>query len=104
MGAGHAHDASGHRRHLALTALVGVGLVVYLTGLLPAIYDFDLALLLTLVGGFPIFSQAVIGLAKRRISADLAAEPGTTAYYYVRGEQADGELVWVSPMWITYQP
>ena len=21
-------------------------------------------------------------------------------YYYVRGEQADGELVWVSPMWI----
>ncbi|MDH7569404.1 MAG: hypothetical protein QHJ73_07455 [Armatimonadota bacterium] len=26
--------------------------------------------------------------------------PGTS-YYYVRGEQADGELVWVSPVWIT---
>jgi hypothetical protein len=25
---------------------------------------------------------------------------GTTAYYYVRGEQADGQLVWASPMWI----
>ncbi len=25
-------------------------------------------------------------------------------YYYVRGEQEDGELVWVSPMWITYTP
>ena len=22
--------------------------------------------------------------------------------YYVRGEQSDGEVVWVSPMWITY--
>ncbi len=36
--------------------------------------------------------------------------PGKTSYYYVRGEQAAegkdllGELVWVSPMWITYQP
>ncbi|MES2695058.1 MAG: hypothetical protein V4773_16415 [Verrucomicrobiota bacterium] len=29
---------------------------------------------------------------------------GKTSYYYFRGEQADGELVWVSPMWITYQP
>jgi hypothetical protein len=25
---------------------------------------------------------------------------GTTAYYYVRGEQTDGQLVWASPMWI----
>jgi hypothetical protein len=25
--------------------------------------------------------------------------PGTS-YYYVRGEQADGQLVWASPMWI----
>jgi hypothetical protein len=34
---------------------------------------------------------------------DGAAEKGKTSYYYVRGEQADGELVWVSPMWITYK-
>ncbi|MEO6739954.1 MAG: DUF3604 domain-containing protein, partial [Chthoniobacteraceae bacterium] len=26
---------------------------------------------------------------------------GKTSYYYVRGEQKDGELVWASPMWIT---
>jgi hypothetical protein len=25
---------------------------------------------------------------------------GATHYYYVRGEQKDGQLVWVSPMWI----
>jgi hypothetical protein len=29
--------------------------------------------------------------------------PGKTSYYYIRGEQTDGELVWVSPMWIKYQ-
>jgi len=34
---------------------------------------------------------------------DTAAQKGKTSYYYVRGEQADGELVWVSPMWITYK-
>jgi hypothetical protein len=34
---------------------------------------------------------------------DSAAQRGKTSYYYVRGEQSDGELVWASPMWITYQ-
>ncbi len=34
---------------------------------------------------------------------DPAPTAGRTSYYYFRGEQSDGELVWVSPMWITYQ-
>jgi hypothetical protein len=34
---------------------------------------------------------------------DNAPQKGKTSYYYVRGEQSDGELVWVSPMWITYR-
>lgn len=34
---------------------------------------------------------------------DTAAEAGKTSYYYIRGEQQDGEIVWVSPMWITYR-
>lgn len=33
---------------------------------------------------------------------DAAAQPGKTSFYYVRGEQRNGDLVWVSPMWITY--
>ena len=33
---------------------------------------------------------------------DNAPESGKTSYYYVRGEQENGEIVWVSPMWITY--
>ena len=35
---------------------------------------------------------------------DTAAAAGKTSYYYVRGEQKDGEIVWASPMWITYAP
>jgi hypothetical protein len=33
---------------------------------------------------------------------DYAPEPGKRSYYYVRGEQQNGEIVWASPMWITY--
>ena len=56
---------------------------------------------------------------------DQQAVPGKTSYYYVRGDQVgqsetrrvrspsgtptdvevnNGEIVWVSPMWITYRP
>jgi hypothetical protein len=34
---------------------------------------------------------------------DAEAVAGRQSYYYVRGEQADGEIVWASPMWITYR-
>ena len=33
---------------------------------------------------------------------DNQPNKGKTSYYYVRGEQDNGELVWVSPFWITY--
>ena len=33
---------------------------------------------------------------------DSTPATGKTSYYYVRGEQQDGEIVWVSPMWVTY--
>ncbi|MBL8234862.1 MAG: hypothetical protein JNL98_40555, partial [Bryobacterales bacterium] len=31
---------------------------------------------------------------------DAESVPGKTSYYYVRGEQQDGEVLWVSPMWV----
>jgi hypothetical protein len=34
---------------------------------------------------------------------DTTASKGKTSYYYVRGLQTDGQIVWVSPMWITMQ-
>lgn len=35
------------------------------------------------------------------VYTDDDAEPGGSHYYYVRVEQADGNLAWGSPMWIT---
>src|SRR5262249_50496776 len=34
---------------------------------------------------------------------DDDARPGETHYYYVRVEQADANLAWSSPMWITFK-
>ena len=34
---------------------------------------------------------------------DPSPTQGKTSYYYVRGEQVDGELVWASPMWVNFQ-
>jgi hypothetical protein len=34
---------------------------------------------------------------------DTSAQKGKTSYYYVRGLQTDGQIVWVSPMFITLQ-
>jgi hypothetical protein len=33
---------------------------------------------------------------------DNQPQKGKTSYYYVRGKQDNGEIVWVSPMWIRY--
>jgi Protein of unknown function (DUF3604) len=33
---------------------------------------------------------------------DNQPNKGKNSYYYVRGEQDNGEIVWVSPFWITY--
>jgi hypothetical protein len=34
---------------------------------------------------------------------DQTVKSGDKAYYYVRGVQTDGQIVWVSPMWVTIQ-
>jgi hypothetical protein len=34
---------------------------------------------------------------------DQTAQKGKTSYYYVRGLQTDGQVVWVSPMWVAMQ-
>jgi hypothetical protein len=34
----------------------------------------------------------------------MDAKEGKECNYYVRIEQADGNLAWASPMWITHKP
>ncbi|HUT93112.1 MAG TPA: cation-translocating P-type ATPase family protein [Thermoguttaceae bacterium] len=78
-----------HRRHLLLTLLVGVGLAAYVTGSVESIYGFDLAMVLTLVGGFPIYVEALRALARRKISADLAVSLAAFAAIYVAYRERD---------------
>ncbi|OYW75203.1 MAG: hypothetical protein B7Z37_14350 [Verrucomicrobia bacterium 12-59-8] len=66
------------------------------------------------VKGAPTFTLKLIGtmpfekvtLIKDNVEIPMNApkpEKGKTSYYYFRGEQTNGELVWVSPMWITLE-
>ena len=84
-----------HRRHFTLTLVVGAGLLAYVTGTVRSIYDFDLAMLLALIGGFPTYSGAVSGLLHRRITADLAVSLAAMAALWVgwRGSDASWFLV-----------
>ena len=82
-----------HRRHLLLTLLVGAGLAAYLTGSIESIYGFDLALILALVGGFPIYFEALSALAKRKISADLAVSLAALAALYIEQYAVAAEVI-----------
>ncbi len=82
-----------HRRHRALTLLVAVGLVVYLTGKVTVIYGFDLALILALVGGFPIYIEALLALVKGRLTADLAVSLAAIAALYIGQYAVAAEVI-----------
>ena len=72
-----------HRRHLLLTLLIGAGLAVYLIGWFPSIFGIDLAMLLALGGGVPIYFDALSSLARRKMSANLAVSLAAFAALYV---------------------
>ena len=82
-----------HRRHRALTLLTAVGLLVYLTGKVTVVYGFDLALVLALVGGFPIYTEALTALVKGRISADLAVGLAAMAALYIGQYAVAAEVI-----------
>ncbi|MGA2258016.1 MAG: cation-translocating P-type ATPase family protein [Thermoguttaceae bacterium] len=81
------HDS--HHRHLLLTITVGAGLLAYVTGTVRSIYDFDLAMLMALIGGFPTYLGAVSGLLRRKITADLAVSLAAMAALWVGWRGSD---------------
>lgn len=72
-----------HHRHLLLTLLVGTGLAAYLSGAVEEIYGFNLAMLLALVGGLPIYLDAATELLRGRVSANLAVSLAAAAALYL---------------------
>jgi heavy metal translocating P-type ATPase len=84
-----------HRRHLLLTLLCGAGLAAYLSGSLTSIYGFDLAMLLALVGGFPIYLDSLRALLQRKISADLAVSLAAVAALYIGQYIVAAEVIFI---------
>jgi len=84
-----------HKRHLLLTLLAGAGLVAYLTGSVPSLLGFDLALVLALAGGFPIYLNALSALLKGKISADLAVSLAAAAAIYIGQYIVAAEVIFI---------
>ncbi len=84
-----------HRRHLLLTILVGMGLAAYLSGSLPAVYGYDLALLLALVGGYPVYFEAAAALLRGRLSADLAVTLAAFAALWIGEFLVAAEVIFI---------
>ena len=70
------HDPGHHRleqiRYFGFAALVGVLLLLNLTGILKTIGGIDTAAILTVAAGYRTFYNAIHGLLEKTISADLA--------------------------------
>ncbi len=81
--------ADSHRRHLLLTLAVGAGLFAYVSGAVLSIYDFDLAMLLALIGGYPTYAGALSGLLHRKITADLAVALAAMAALWMGWHSTD---------------
>jgi hypothetical protein len=64
-------------------------LAAYVTGAVRSVYDFDLAMLLALVGGYPTYSGALTGLAGRKITADLAVALAAAAALWMGARGTD---------------
>ncbi len=82
-----------HRRHLVLTLLSGAGLAAYLTGAMVSVLGFDVAMLVALVGGLPIYLESVRALAERKISADLAVTLAALAALMIRQYAVAAEVI-----------
>ena len=63
-------------RPLLLTLAVGAGLIAYVTGAVRSIYNFDLAMLLALIGGFPTYAGAAAGLLHAQAYRRPGGQPG----------------------------
>ena len=84
-----------HHRHLLLTVLTGAGLVAYISKAVVSVYGFDLAMILALVGGFPVYYGAARWLLKRKITADLAVALAAFAALWIGEYLVAAEVIFI---------
>jgi len=79
----------------AFAATVGVLLVLYWLGVVTKVFGVDLALLLTLLAGFPLFRHAVEDLLHGRLSTHLTIAIAAIAAIAVREYFAAAEVMFI---------
>ncbi|MCX7825448.1 MAG: FtsH protease activity modulator HflK [Verrucomicrobiae bacterium] len=76
-------------------AAIGVLLALYWFGWIKNLGPFDVAVLITLAGGYKIFGEAVWGLLHRQISSDLAIAIAACAALYIGQYFAAAEVIFI---------
>ena len=91
------HESHDHhfRFHLALTATVGALLLLNWFGLFRTIYGWDTAIFLAVIGGYRIFYEALSGVLKREISADLAVAIAALGALYIGQYFVAAEVIFI---------
>lgn len=77
----------------AWPALVAAALLAYVTGRWSTAAGLDAGLLITLIGGYPIFSRAWMELLHGRLSADLAVSLAALGALYIGQPTAAAEVM-----------
>jgi Cu+-exporting ATPase len=91
----HSHEESGLRSKIAFMAVVGLLLLLNVLGWFRTLWGVNTAILLTLIGGYKIFFEALRGLLGRKISADLAVAIAAIAALCIEQYAAAAEVIFI---------
>lgn len=103
MGA-HFHDGHGHSHshgllqrigYVALCVAVGVLLLLYLLGVVRTVAGIDLALILTLVAGYPLIRHAILDLLQGHFSSHLTIAIAAGAAVWIGEYFAAAEVMFI---------
>jgi cation transport ATPase len=76
-------------------AAIGALLALYWFGWIKGVGPFDVAVLITLIGGYRIFGEAALGVLHREISSDLAIAIAACAALYIGQYFAAAEVIFI---------
>ena len=96
-GHGHSHSHGLLQRigYIALCGAVGVLLLLYLTGVLRTVAGIDLALILTLVAGYPLIRHAILDLLGGHFSSHLTIAIAAGAAVWIGEYFAAAEVMFI---------
>ncbi|HID07082.1 MAG TPA: cation-translocating P-type ATPase, partial [Armatimonadetes bacterium] len=88
------HDEG--RRHIIFTLIIGIALLIRWLNIVERIWTVDLAVLITLIGGYKFFYATVYELiSERRIAVDAAVTVAALAALYVGEYFAAAEVIFI---------